>query len=108
MYHLLFLSADSMSLPYIKCEYSESSVFESGKIYTVTEFDRIMKVADTTKHQGWLAGLQEYGSIEAWEVMRMRNRSGNILDMTKQDLPCICLMEARLRKDRILGMDLEV
>ena len=63
-----FLSADSMSLPYIKCEYSESSVFESGKIYTVTEFDRIMKAADTTKHQGWLAGLQEYGSIEAWEA----------------------------------------
>ena len=27
-----------------------------------------MKNADTTKHQGWLAGLQEYGSIEAWEA----------------------------------------
>lgn len=63
-----FLSAESISLPYIKCDFSESDVFEGGKIYTVAEFDRIMKAADTEKHQGWLAGLQEYGSADAWET----------------------------------------
>ena len=32
--------------PTITCEWSESSVFEDGKTYTVSEFDRIMKQAD--------------------------------------------------------------
>ncbi|MGO5085836.1 LPD25 domain-containing protein [Oscillospiraceae bacterium LCP25S3_F9] len=32
--------------PTIMCEWSESSAFEDGKTYTVSEFDRIMKQAD--------------------------------------------------------------
>ena len=32
--------------PTITCEWSESSAFEDGKTYTVSEFDRIMKQAD--------------------------------------------------------------
>ena len=61
-----FLSAGYV-LPFIKCEYSESDVFENGKIYTVAEFDRIMKAADNEKHQGRLSGLQKYGSEDTWE-----------------------------------------
>lgn len=52
----------------ITCDWSESSAFESGKEYTVAEFDRIMAQADKDKHDGRQAGLEKYGSDEAWEA----------------------------------------
>ena len=50
----------------ITCEWSESSVFEEGKTYTVAEFDRIMAEADRERHEGWHNGLAKYGSQDAW------------------------------------------
>ena len=52
----------------ITCEWSESSVFEEGKTYTVAEFDRIMAEADSIRHGGKKEGLEKYGSYEAWEA----------------------------------------
>lgn len=52
----------------ITCNWSESNAFEDGKIYSVAEFDRIMAQADEEKHNGWQAGLEKYGSPEAWEA----------------------------------------
>ena len=52
----------------ITCNWSESPVFEEGKTYTVAEFDGIMADADKERHDGWKAGLEEYGNAEAWEM----------------------------------------
>lgn len=51
----------------ITCELSESPVFEEGKTYTVAEFDKIMKEADSERHDSWKNGIEEYGSAEAFE-----------------------------------------
>lgn len=50
----------------ITCNWSESNAFEDGKEYTVAEFDRIMAQADKEKQDGRRAGLEKYGSDEAW------------------------------------------
>ena len=52
--------------PTITCEWSESSVFEDGKTYTVYEFDRIMKQADDEHVAGEKAALEKYGTHEKW------------------------------------------
>ncbi|MGN0678346.1 MAG: LPD25 domain-containing protein [Oscillospiraceae bacterium] len=51
----------------ITCEWSESSLFQEGKVYTVSEFDSIMAIADKERHDGWRSGIEKYGSQEAWE-----------------------------------------
>ena len=53
-------------LPTITCEWSESSIFENGKTYTVYEFDRLMKAADDEKLEGRKAAVLKYGSMEKW------------------------------------------
>ena len=53
----------------VTCEWSESNVFEGGKMYTVAEFDRLMAAADSEKTEGWENGIEEYGSAEAFEHM---------------------------------------
>ncbi|MBQ7009001.1 MAG: hypothetical protein IJN05_07275 [Ruminococcus sp.] len=53
----------------VTCEWSESNVFEGGKMYTVAEFDRLMAAADSEKTEGWENGIEEYGSAEAFEQM---------------------------------------
>jgi len=53
----------------VTCEWSESNVFEGGKMYTVAEFDRLMAAADSEKTEGWENGIEEYGSAEAFELM---------------------------------------
>lgn len=59
-------NTDTSKLPTIKCEWSESPVFEDGKIYSVAEFDRLMKQADDERVAGKAAAVQKYGSNEAW------------------------------------------
>lgn len=54
------------ALPYIICEWSESPVFEDGKIYSVYEFDRLMKQADDEFVAGKAAAMEKYGTWEAW------------------------------------------
>ncbi len=55
-----------IKLPTITCEWSESPIFEDGKIYSVAEFDRLMKQADDERMSGKAAAVKKYGSLEAW------------------------------------------
>lgn len=60
------IEEESLILPTITCEWSESSIFENGKIYSVYEFDRLMKVADDKQIAGRNAAILKYGSEEKW------------------------------------------
>lgn len=53
-------------LPSITCNWSESSLFEDGKTYSVAEFDSIMAKANKAKLDGRAAGIEKYGSEENW------------------------------------------
>lgn len=57
---------DDKSLPYIICEWSESNVFEDRKVYSVYEFDRLMKQADDEYVAGKAAAMEKYGTWEKW------------------------------------------
>lgn len=57
---------DYNSVPTITCEWSESSVFEDGKTYSIAEFDSLMKNADAERAAGSKAAIEKYGSAEAW------------------------------------------
>lgn len=59
-------AANSTSAPTITCEWSESSVFEDGKTYSVREFDELMKAADEEFVAGKAAALDKYGSHKEW------------------------------------------
>ncbi len=62
----LILDTISYKTPTITCEWSESSVFEEGKTYSVAEFDAIMKKADDKRAAGKKAAIKYYGSEKAW------------------------------------------
>ena len=62
----LILDTISYKTPTITCEWSESSVFEEGKTYSVAEFDAIMKKADDKRVAGKNAAIKYYGSEKAW------------------------------------------
>lgn len=51
----------------ITCNYSESLGFESGKTYSVSEFDATMKQLDDERVSNRKEGLEKYGSEKAWE-----------------------------------------
>lgn len=51
----------------ITCNYSESLGFESGKTYSVSEFDATMKQLDDERVSNRKEGLEKYGSERAWE-----------------------------------------
>ena len=46
----------------VRCEWSESNVFEDGKVYPLAEFDRLMKEADEAYLAGRARTLEKYGS----------------------------------------------
>lgn len=46
----------------VRCEWSESSAFEDGKVYPLAEFDRLMKEADDAYIAGRARTLEKYGS----------------------------------------------
>ena len=48
----------------VRCEWSESSAFEDGKIYPLAEFDRLMRKADEDFVSGRENIEQKYGSLE--------------------------------------------
>lgn len=48
----------------VRCEWSESSVFEDGKVYPLAEFDRLMRKADEDFVSGRESIEQKYGSLE--------------------------------------------
>lgn len=48
----------------VRCEWSESSVFEDGKVYPLAEFDRLMRKADEDFVSGRENIEQKYGSLE--------------------------------------------
>ena len=48
----------------VRCEWSESSVFEDGKVYPLAEFDRLMRKADENFVSGRETIEQKYGSLE--------------------------------------------
>lgn len=56
----------STNFPTITCEFSESPVFEDGKVYSVYDFDRLMMQADDERVFGTKAAVEKYGSKEAW------------------------------------------
>ena len=51
--------------PTITCDWSESPVFENGKIYSVSEFDTLMKNADDEWVEQRQLEIEEYGSENA-------------------------------------------
>ena len=56
----------AISPPYVLCQWSESSVFEDGKAYSVYGFDRIMKQADDDHVAGKKAAMEKYGTWQEW------------------------------------------
>ena len=48
----------------VRCEWSESSAFEDGKVYPLAEFDRLMRKADEDFVSGREDIEQKYGSLE--------------------------------------------
>lgn len=48
----------------VRCEWSESSAFEDGKLYPIAEFDRLMRKADEDFVAGRETIEQKYGSLE--------------------------------------------
>ena len=48
----------------VRCEWSESSVFEDGKLYPLAEFDRLMREADENFVSTREAIEREYGSLQ--------------------------------------------
>ena len=48
----------------VRCEWSESSAFEDGKLYPIAEFDRLMRKADEDFVSGRENIEQKYGSLE--------------------------------------------
>lgn len=55
-----------ISLPNVKVEWSESPIFEDGKVYSVEEYDRIMHDADLARHNAKRDKITEYGSYQKW------------------------------------------
>ena len=55
-------SADNSIM--VRCEWSESSAFEDGKLYPIAEFDRLMRKADEDFVSGRETIEQKYGSLE--------------------------------------------
>ena len=55
-------SADNSIM--VRCEWSESSTFEDGKVYPLAEFDRLMRKADEDFVSGRENIEQKYGSLE--------------------------------------------
>ncbi|MGM9623835.1 MAG: LPD25 domain-containing protein, partial [Butyricicoccus porcorum] len=58
--------ASAGAVPIIRCEWSESAVFEDGREYSVAEFDRLMKQADDEYVAGKNAAMQKYGTWQQW------------------------------------------
>jgi len=53
--------------PFVRCEYSEThAFFQENKIYSVAEFDRLMKRADDEHTKGEAAAIKKYGTREKW------------------------------------------
>lgn len=55
-------SADNSIM--VRCEWSESSAFEDGKLYPIAEFDRLMRKADEDFVSGRESIEKKYGSLE--------------------------------------------
>ncbi|WP_412312583.1 LPD11 domain-containing protein [Agathobaculum desmolans] len=53
-------SADNTIM--VRCDWSESAAFVDGKIYSVAEFDRLMKDAEDAHAEGRAAAMKMYGS----------------------------------------------
>lgn len=57
---------EEVPLPNVRVEWSESSLFESDRTYTVAEFDRLMHDADLSRHAKQQELIEKYGSWQAW------------------------------------------
>lgn len=57
---------DEISLPNVKVEWSESPLFEEGKVYSIAEYDAIMHKADLEHRAKEIEKVNEYGSYQAW------------------------------------------
>ena len=53
-------------VPTIYCEWSENPVFEDGKTYSIYDFDRLMKQADTEYTEGKASAIKKYGTWQKW------------------------------------------
>lgn len=58
-------SVQEIIRPTITCDWSESPVFEDGKTYSVSEFDKLMKNADDEWVEQRQLEIEEYGSENA-------------------------------------------
>lgn len=58
-------SVQEIIRPTITCDWSESTVFENGKTYSVSEFDKLMKNADDEWVEQRQLEIEEYGSENA-------------------------------------------
>ncbi|MCD8214413.1 MAG: DUF3849 domain-containing protein [Clostridiales bacterium] len=71
------LNVSVNELPTITCEFSESGAFENGRVYSVAEFDKLMREADKKFAEGKNEAIQFYGSVEAWNEAAANNNSDN-------------------------------
>ena len=58
-------SVQKIIRPTLTCDWSESPVFENGKTYSVSEFDKLMKNADDEWVEQRQLEIEEYGSENA-------------------------------------------
>ena len=95
-----------MPLPNITCQWSESSVFEDGRIYSVQEFDSIMKQADQEHSELHEQMLNKYGTYDKWqEAGEHMEVMGYYKVKFRSNLRSILRMAPALQNDRILGME---
>lgn len=67
-------------LPTITCGFSENPVFETGKTYSVAEFDRIIREADKKHTDGRKEALRFCGSEDAWNEAEIFGKDDKFKD----------------------------
>ncbi|HCF83456.1 MAG TPA: hypothetical protein DER68_05940, partial [Ruminococcaceae bacterium] len=77
-------AAEPVKKPTITCEWSESSVFEDGKTYSVLEFDELMKRADREWVEKKQYEKEKYGDFDtAYEAYQRGEIDGIHLGYAK-------------------------
>ena len=57
---------EEVPFPNVLVEWSESSLFEGGKTYTVAEYDKLLHDADLSRYAKAQELIEKYGSFSAW------------------------------------------
>ena len=102
-------SVQEIIRPTITCDWSESPVFENGKTYSVSEFDKLMKNADDEWVEQRQLEIEEYGSENAVAEAYRNGELDNIhLGYEKRNLLLICRTVRNTPNGRTSGTALAV